>query len=332
MKLATILGLTGALILGLAAQVGAQSKELTLVGYGVAKPVYAKIIPAFKKHWKEKTGQDVTFKESYGGSGAQSRAVIGGLEADILIQNLDAYVDQLVDAGLVNADWSTRLPHNAAPVTSVIVLVTREGNPKNITTWSDLVKDGIEIVALNPKTSGNARWGLVAGYASLNEGDSTANGESFIRQFIRNTKSLSNNGREATDAFVRNGVGDVLLTFENEAKFANKASGESLHYVAPETNIRVDFPVTIVDKNVDKHGTREVSEAFVQFLFTPEAQEIYAEAGYRPNDKAVFDRHADQFEKVTKLFTVEELGGWKAVNAKLFDDGAFYDQASAEKK
>lgn len=321
--------ITAAAIAGLAFSAVARAEEqsLTLVSYAVAKPVYAKIIPAFKKQYKADTGHDVTFKESYGPSGAQTRAIVGGLEADIYATNLQSLVDPLVAAGLVKEDWSKRLPNGASPATSVIVSVVRAGNPKNIKTWNDIAADGIQIVAINPKTSGNARWGVLAGYAALKNGDDTKAAEAYVSSLVKNTKTLVNGGREATDAFVKNGIGDVLLTFENEAKFANRFGGGKLEYVAPETNIRTDFPVVVVDKVVDKRGTRQAAEAFAKFLFTEAAQEIYAEAGYRPIESKVAEKHAADYAKITKLITIDDVGGWSAIDKALFADGALYDQA-----
>lgn len=309
----------------------AEPVTLTFVSYAVAKPVYAKIIPAFKKQFKADTGIDVTFKESYGPSGAQNRAIIGGLEADILATNVQSYVQDLVKAGLVTDDWATRVPNGAAPATSVIVAITRAGNPKNIKTWTDIAADGVQIVAINPKTSGNARWGVLAGYAALKNGDDTKAAEDYVRGLVKNTKTLVSGGREATDAFVKNGIGDVLLTFENEAKFANKAGGQNLPYVAPDVNIRTDFPVAVIDKNVDKHGSRQAAEAFVKFLFSEPAQKLYADAGYRTADEKITEA-VGGYAKITKLITIDEAGGWPAADKALFADGALYDQALAAAK
>lgn len=305
--------------------------QLTLVSYAVAKPVYAKIIPAFIKQYKADTGRDVKFKESYGPSGAQTRAIVSGLEADILATNLQAYIDPLVNAGLVKSDWNTRLPYGGSPVSSVIVAVVRKNNPKNIKTWTDIAADGVQVVAINPKTSGNARWGVLAGYASILKTADQAAADGYVQGLVRNTKTLVGGGREATDAFVKNRIGDVLLTFENEAKFAGKVGGQDLPYVAPETNVRVDFPVCVIDKNVDKHGTREAAEAFAKFLFSDAAQTLYAEAGYRPNEPKTAEKFAGEFSKTTRMITVDELGGWPAIDKALFNDGALYDQAQAKK-
>lgn len=303
--------------------------EITLVSYAVAKPLFAKVIPEFQKAWKAQTGQEVRFKESYGPSGAQTRAVAGGLEADVLATNLQSLVTPLVDAGLVRADWSTRLPNGASPASSVIAVLTRPGNPKKIRTWEDIAAPGVEIVAINPKTSGNARWGVVAGYgALLREKDGKA-AESWVQALVRNTRTLASGGREATDAFVKNGVGDVLLTFENEALFASKVANEPIEYVVPAANVRTDFPVVVVDRVVDKRGTRAVAEGFAKFLFGPRAQTLYAEAGYRPFDPGARQASASTFRAVPKLFSIDDLGGWSKVDAALFADGALYDRAQA---
>ena len=309
----------------------AEQVQLTLVSYAVAKPVYAKIIPAFTKHYKAQTGQDVKFTESYGASGAQSRSIVGGLEADVLATNLQANVDMLVEAGLVKADWAERLPNKASPVSSVISVIVRKGNPKNIKSWQDLAKDDVEIVAINPKTSGNARWGVLAGYAAILKTQDEAAADAYVKALVGNTKTLVAGGREATDTFLKNRVGDALLTFENEARFANKVSRLGLEYVAPDPNIRTDFPVTVVDKVVDKRGTRQAAEAFAKFLFSEEAQAIYGELGYRPYDEKVAAKFAGELEKVNKILTIDDVGGWATIDKKIFADGALYDQAQARK-
>lgn len=328
------------IIIAVAAAVGvafssvayADTKELTLVSYAVAKPVYAKIIPAFKKKYKADTGTDVTFKESYGASGAQNRAIIGGLEADVLATNVQAYVDQLVTAGLVKDDWAKRVPHEGIPATSIITAFVRPGNPKNIQTWDDLTKDGIGIVAINPKTSGNARWGVLAGYVATLKTKDEAAAKDYVFKLVKNTKTLVAGGREATDAFVKNQLGDALLTFENEAKFADKVAGTRMDYVAPKPNIRVDFPVAVIDKNVDKHGTRAAAEAFVAFLFSDEAQAIYAENGYRPSNPASLEKVKGNFADVGTTLTIDAVGGWAGADKAIFSDGALYDQATSAKK
>jgi sulfate transport system substrate-binding protein len=314
-----------------AARAAPAPAELTLVSYAVAKPLFAKLIPEFQKEWKTQTGQDVRFKESYGPSGAQTRSIVGGLEADVYATNMQSLVTPLVDAGLVKADWATRLPNGASPASSVIAAIVRKGNPRKIATWQDLAAPGVDIVAINPKTSGNARWGVLAGYgATLREKDGKA-ADAWVEALVRNTRTLASGGREATDAFVKNRVGDVLLTFENEAMFATKVASEPIEYVVPPANIRTDFPVVVVDGVVDRRGSRAVAEGFAKFLFGPRAQAIYAEAGYRPHDAAARKAAAQPFRDVPRLFSIDDLGGWPKVDAALFADGALYDRAQASR-
>ncbi|QQE67586.1 sulfate transporter substrate-binding protein (plasmid) [Leptolyngbya sp. BL0902] len=304
--------------------------EITLSSYAVAKSVFDQIIPAFQEHWKEQTGQTVTFKESYGPSGQQSRAIIEGFEADVLAQNLETNITVLVDAGLVSEDWATRLPNNAAPASTVMALVVRPDNPKNIQNWSDLSRDGIEIVAINPKTSGNARWGVLGGFGSVLKDEGEGAAQTYLDSLVQNIRVLESGGREATDAFVNQGIGDVMVNFENEILFTNQAQGSDTPYVVPPTNVAVDFPVTVVDAVVDARGTRDVAEAFVEFLFTPLAQEIYAKAGYRPIDPDVLAAHADQYQSVETIYTPADFGGWQEINRLLFADGGLFDQAQAK--
>ncbi|BAQ60949.1 sulfate and thiosulfate binding protein CysP [Geminocystis sp. NIES-3708] len=320
-------GLIAQFALPALAQKKPKTVELTLVSYAVAKPVFSKLIPEFQKEWKSKTGQDVTFKESYGASAAQTRAVLGGLEADILAQNLQEFITPLVEKKLVNPNWSKRLPNGASPASSVMVLITRAGNPKKIKTWKDLTRDGVEIVAINPKTSGNARWGALAGYGAIWKTEGEAKANTYFNAFVKNIKNLVNSGREATDTFVKNRVGDVLINFENEIIFTNDAIPKDFPYVAPSPNLRVDFPVTVIDSVVDKRGTRQVAEAFTKFLFTPKAQAIYAQAGYRPIDEKIRKANEKDFLKVSRIYNITDFGGWPAVNKRLFDDGALFDRA-----
>lgn len=303
--------------------------EVTLVSYGVAKALYSKMIPAFQQEWKAKTGQDVKFKESYGASGAQTRAILGGLQADILAQNLQSNLDPLVEKGFVNKNWSQRLPNQASPASSVMVIVTRPGNPKKIQNWNDLTHNNISIVAINPQTGGNARWGILAGYGSILKSQGEQAAQNYLKGFVKNIKTLVSNGREATDTFVKNKIGDALVTFENEIIFANNLIPEDYPYIVPASNIQVDFPVTVVDKIVDKRGTREVAEAFTKFLFSPKGQQIYAQAGYRPINQQAYQQHAKQYKPVKTLYKIADFDGWKAVNQKLFADGALFDSAQA---
>jgi sulfate transport system substrate-binding protein len=303
--------------------------ELTLVSYAVAKPLFAKLIPEFQRTWRAETGQEVRFKESYGPSGAQTRSILGGLEADVFATNLQTLVPPLVDAGIVKPGWETRLPNGASPASSVIAVIVRAQNPKRLQTWQDLAAPGVEIVAINPKTSGNARWGVLAGYGAVLREQGAGAAEAWVKALVGNTKTLASGGREATDAFVKNGVGDALLTFENEALFVSKATGEPIDFVVPTANVRTDFPVVVVDRVVDRKGTRAVAEAFARFLFSPRAQAIYADAGYRPSDPAAAKAAAGKLRPVTKLFTVDDVGGWPKLDRELFADGALYDRAQA---
>ncbi|AFY61725.1 sulfate ABC transporter substrate-binding protein [Synechococcus sp. PCC 6312] len=304
-----------------------QSVELTLVSYAVAKPVFAKLIPEFQKEWKAKTGQTVTFKESYGASGAQTRAILAGLEADVLAQNLQTNVTPLVEKGLVKPNWEQRLPNKAVPAYSVMVLVTRPGNPKQIRNWSDLTKPDVGIIAINPKTSGNARWGVLAGYGAILKTQGQSAAQAYLNGFVRNIKTLVNSGREATDTFVKNRVGDALLTFESEIIFTNEAIPRDFPYVAPSPNLQVDFPVTVIDRVVDKRGTRKVAEAFTKFLFSPTGQKIYAELGYRPYNQQVRNQFVRQYKPVNKIFTIADFGGWTKLDQQIFADGGLFDRA-----
>jgi sulfate/thiosulfate transport system substrate-binding protein len=307
--------------------------KLTLLGYSVASSAYKQLIDTFEKDWKEKHGQEVKIVPSYAGSAKQTDDILKGKDADILVTNLQSLVTPLVEKGYVHADWEKRLPNGASPVTSSIALIVRPGNPKKIKTWSDIAAPGINIVALNPKTSGNARWGVLAGYLTeLNTKDQKA-ADQYIHNIVANTKTLSTGGREATDSFIKNGVGDVLITFENEAIFIDKVTGgEKLEYVVPASNVRTDFPVTVIDKNVDKNGTRKVAEAFVQFLYTPKAQQIFADFGYRASDKAIAEKQAAKLAKVEKAYTIDQAGGWPAIDKALFAEDALYDKALAATK
>ncbi|APB32902.1 sulfate transport system substrate-binding protein thiosulfate-binding protein [Gloeomargarita lithophora Alchichica-D10] len=322
---AVVTGVAVAVLPGWLAQ-AQRGTELTLVSYAVAKPVFAKLIPEFQKQWQARTGQRVTFKESYGASGAQTRAILGGLEADILAQNIQSNIDPLVEKGFVRADWQKRLPNQAIPATSVMVLITRPGNPKNIRTWSDLTRPDVEVLLINPKTAGNARWGIMAGFGATQKSLGTAKAQEYLNRLVANTKVLANSGRDGTDKFVKNRIGDVTINFENEVIFLNESIPKDFPYVAPSPNLQTDFPVTVIDRTVDKRGTRRVAEAFTQFLFSPKGQEIYAEAGYRPVDPQVRQRFVKNFQNVNRIYKISDFGGWGKVNALLFADGALFDQ------
>lgn len=304
----------------------AKPVQITLVTYAVTKSAYEKIVPLFAEQWKAKTGQTVTIEQSYGGSGSQTRAVIDGLEADVVSLALALDTGKIEKAGLIEPGWEGELPNESIVTRSVAALVMRDAS-LNIKGWADLAGDNIQVITANPKTSGGARWNFLGLWGSVTQaGKSEADAKAFVDKVFKNTPILPKDAREASDVFFKQGQGNVLINYENEVLLAKK-EGETLPYVVPlDYNISIDNPVTVVDTNVDKHGTREVSEAFVEFLFTPEAQRIFADAGFRPVDEAVSTEFAAQYPKVEKLFTVTDLGGWKTVQEKFFEDGAEFDQ------
>ena len=305
--------------------------EVTLVSFAVTKAAHDKIIPKFVEQWKKEHNQNVTFQQSYGGSGSQTRAVIDGLEADIVHLALALDTKKIEKAGLIQPGWEQKAPNEAIVSKSVGAIVTREGNPKNIKTWEDLAKDGVKVITANPKTSGGARWNFLAVWGSVSKtGGDEKKAEDFTTKVFKNVPVLPKDAREASDVFFKQGQGDALINYENEMILAAQ-NGEKLPYVVPEVNISIDNPIAVVDKNVDKHGTREVAEAFVKFLYTPEAQREFAKAGFRPVDPTVEQEVASQYPKVKTLFTVKDLGGWDTIQKKFFDDGAAFDKMQASK-
>ena len=304
--------------------------NLTLVSYAVTQAAYEQIIPKFTAKWKAEHNQEVVFDQSYGGSGSQTRAVIDGLEADVVALALALDTKKIEKAGLIDTGWEKELPNDSIVHKSVAALVTREGNPKNVKGWSDLGKGDVKVITANPKTSGGARWNFMALWGAITQtGGNDAKALEFTTAVFKNVPVLPKDAREATDVFFKQGQGDVLINYENEVLLA-KQKGENLPYVVPtDANISIDNPVAVVDKNVEKHGTREVAEAFVKFLFTSEAQEDFAKAGFRPVESATAAKHASQYPKVTKLFTVTDLGGWSKVQSEFFDDGAVFDKIQA---
>lgn len=300
--------------------------ELTLVSYAVTRAAYEKIIPEFTAKWKQEHNQNVTFNQSYGGSGSQARAVVDGLEADVVALALALDTQKIQQAELIEPGWEKEAPNNSIVHKSVVALVTREGNPKGIKTWADLGKDGVSVITANPKTSGGARWNFLALWGSVTRtGGDEAKALDFTTKVIKNAPVLPKDARESSDVFFKQGQGDVLLNYENEVILAG-LNGEKLPYVIPEVNISIDNPVTVVDKNVDKHGTREVAQAFVDFLFTPIAQQEFAKVGFRPVEPTVGEKVTKQYSKIKTLFTAQDLGGWDTIQSKFFDDGAIFDK------
>ncbi|NJK46843.1 sulfate ABC transporter substrate-binding protein [Candidatus Gracilibacteria bacterium] len=302
------------------------SAKLTLVSYAVTQSAYEKIIPLFTKQWQNKTGQTVTFDQSYGGSGSQTRAVIDGLEADIVALALALDTKKIETAGLIKAGWEQELPNESILHKSVAALVTRDDNIK-INQWSDLANDSVQVITANPKTSGGARWNFLALWGAITQaGGTPQEAEQFVEKVLKNAPVLPKDARESSDVFYKQGQGNVLINYENEVILA-KQKGEGTPYFVPtDYNISIDNPVAVVDANVDKHGTREVAEAFAQFLFTPEAQREFAQVGFRPVDETVAKEFSAQYPTVKNLFTVKDLGGWDKIQQQFFDDGAGFDK------
>lgn len=300
------------------------------VSYDPTRELYQDFNAAFAKQWKAKTGETVTVKQSHGGSGKQARAVIDGLEADVVTLALGYDVDALnTEAKLILPTWQKRLPNNSAPYTSTIVFLVRKGNPKVIKDWNDLIKPGVEVVTPNPKTSGGARWNYLAawGYALKQPGGNDAKAKDFVKKVFQNVKVLDSGARGSLVSFTQRGIGDVLLAWENEAYLATKELGpDKFDIVTPSLSILAEPPVSVVDKVVDKRGTRKVAEAYLQYLYSPEGQEIAAANYYRPRDAKVAAKYADKFSKV-KLFTIDQVfGGWTKAQKTHFDDGGVFDQ------
>ena len=301
--------------------------ELTLVTYAVTKAAYSKIIPNFVAKWKREKGQDVEIKESYGGSGSQTRAVIDGLPADVVALALAGDITKIEQAGLIKPGWEKESPNNSIVTRSVVALETRAGNPKKIKTWTDLVRPDVKLVTANPKTSGGAKWNFLALWGSVvKNGGNDTQALKFVTDVFKNVVALPKDARESSDAFYKKGQGDVLINYENEVILAAQQGKTDTSYIIPPVNISIEGPVAVVDKNVDKHGNREVSEAFVKFLFTPEAQREFAKVGFRPVDQTVSKEVKSKFPYIAKLYTVGDLGGWSGVQKKFFADGAIFDK------
>ena len=309
----------------------AQAADIALlnVSYDPTRELYQDVNTAFAKEWKGKTGDNVKIKQSHGGSGKQARAVIDGLEADVVTLALAYDIDALAEHKLLAADWQKRLAHNSAPYTSTIVFLVRKGNPKGIKDWNDLIKPGVSVITPNPKTSGGARWNHLAawGYALRQPGGNEAKAKEFLGKLYKNVPVLDSGARGATTTFVERGIGDVLIAWENEAYLAVKELGPTkFDIITPSVSILAEPPVAVVDKFADKHGTRKVAEAYLNYLYTDEAQDIIAKNYYRPATDKAAKKYASQFAKV-KLFTIEQVaGGWTAAQKAHFADGGIFDQ------
>jgi sulfate/thiosulfate transport system substrate-binding protein len=309
----------------------AQAKEpeetkLTLVSYAVTQSAYEKIIPKFTEQWKAKTGQDVIIEQSYGGSGSQTRAVIDGLEADVVALALALDTKKIEEAGLIQPNWEAELPNKSIVHKSVAAIVKRDDTVK-VAKWSDLTNEGVEVITANPKTSGGARWNYLALWGSVTQAGGTEQAAAdFSEKIFAKVPVLPKDAREASDVFYQQQQGNVLINYENEVLLANQ-KGEALPYIVPtDYNISIDSPVAVVDANVDKHGTREVAQAFSEFLFTKEAQKEFAQVGFRSIDPQVSQEFTQQYPPIKKLFTIEDLGGWDKIQKQFFDDGAGFDK------
>ena len=311
-----------------------QAVTLLNVSYDPTRELYVEFNAAFAKHWKAKTGQDVTIKQSHGGSGKQARSIIDGLDADVATLALAGDTDALhANGGWIPKDWQKRLPHNSSPYTSTIVLVVREGNPKGIKDWDDLVKPGIKVITPNPKTSGGARWNYLAAWEfAKRKLGSDAKAKEFVAKLYGNVPILDTGARGSTITFAQRGQGDVLIAWENEAYLLEKEFSAKFDVVAPSLSILAEPAVAVVDKNVDKKGTRAVATAYLEYLYTEEGQDIAGKNFYRPavSDKAKA-KYASQFPKI-KLFTIDEaFGGWEKADKEHFADGGSFDQIYTKK-
>jgi len=306
------------------------SVHLLNVSYDPTRELYQEINKEFAVGWKEKTGQTVEIEQSHGGSGKQARAVIDGLQADVVTLGLAYDIDAIASqAQLIDPNWQKRLPNNSTPYTSTIVFLVRKGNPKGIHDWPDVIRNGVSVITPNPKTSGGARWNYLAawGYAWNHSGHDEKKTREFIAALYRNVPVLDSGARGATTTFVQRGLGDVLLAWENEAYLSVREFGaDKFEIVNPSSSILAEPPVAVVDKNVDKHGTRAVAEAYLQFLYTEPAQEIAARNFYRPRSSAALAKYKAQFPEI-QLFTIGDVAGdWKDVQAKHFADHGVFDE------
>jgi sulfate transport system substrate-binding protein len=316
------------LVLSTAVQAQPSADSLLNVSYDVSRELYKDINPAFAAQWKAKTGQTLTINQSHGGSSAQAQAVANGLEADVVTMNQSTDIDLLAERGLVAPDWRKRFPNAAAPYTSISVFLVRKGNPKKILDWADLARAGVTVIIPNPKTSGNGRYTYLGAWGSvLAKGGSDAQAREFVGKLLANVPVLDGGGRGATTTFTQRNIGDVLVTFENEAALiAREVGKEQFDIVYPSQTIEAEAPVAVNEKVTAKRGSRAAAQAYLDFLFTPAGQEIIAKHDFRPRDAAVLKVNAQRFPPV-KTFTVDSLlGGWGAVYKLHFGDGGVYDQ------
>jgi len=313
---------------------GTGQVTLTLGAYTTPREAYSKaIIPEFRKYWRHKTGQEVEFQESYQGSGAQSRAVIGGFEADVVALSLEGDIDRIVQSGLITHDWKAK-PYEGIVSTSVVVIATRPGNPSGIRDWSGLTRPGLKVLTPDPKTSGGAQWNIVAiygaalrGYTDI-AGDDPVAAQEFLKRILGNVSIMDKGARESITTFEK-GVGDVAITYENEV-IVGRQAGQKYDYIIPVSTVLIENPVALVDFYADKHGVRETAEAFVDFLWSKQAQQVYAKYGLRPVDPETAKEVGTQYPPVKDLWKIDFLGGWKQVSATLFGPNGAYTRSFEE--
>jgi len=328
-KFLTILALSlaSALVPGGASAQAKADFSLLNVSYDPTREVYQQYNVLFGDYYKKKFGKTVAISQSHGGSGKQARSVIDGLEADVATLALAYDIDAISDSKLLSPDWQKKLPQNSTPYTSTIVFLVKKGNPKNIKNWDDLVKPGVQVITSNPKTSGGARWAFLAAYGyQLRKTKSETQANDFIKAVYKNVPVLDSGARGATLTFTQKGIGDVLLAWENEVSLVFKEFGkDNYDLIVPPTSILAEPPVAVVDKNVDKHGTRAVAEEYLKYLYSPEAQDLFAKNGYRPRDAAAAKKYASTFAKVDLFTLAETFGDWRTVQKKFFDDDGVFD-------
>jgi sulfate transport system substrate-binding protein len=330
MRAASISTTLLALAIAGAASGAARAADATLlnVSYDPTRELYQAINVAFAKDWQAKTGKSVEIQQSHGGSGKQARAVLDGLDADVVTLGLAGDVEAVATGGLITGEWQKRLPNNSSPYTSTIVFLVRKGNPKGIKDWGDLLKPGVSIITPNPKTSGGARWNYLAAWAWARKqpGGNDQKAKEFVQQIYKRVPVLDTGARGSTTTFAQRGLGDVLLAWENEAHLAvNEMGKDKLEIVVPPFSILAEPPVAVVDKVVDRKKTRAIAEAYLKFLYTPQGQDIIGQNFYRPSDKATAEKYKAQFPPLT-LVTIQEFGGWAVAQKTHFADGGTFDQ------
>lgn len=330
----SVLPIVALLLVASAVAVRAQQGDVRLlnVSYAATREFYAAFDPAFAAYWKKETGRTVTVEQSYGSSGAQARSVVAGLDADVVTLALGGDIDAIARAGLVDPHWENRLPHESSPYTSTIVFVVRKGSPKHIRDWDDLVKPGVAVVTPNPKTSGAARWNLLAAwaYASRHDRNDEAQTRAFIGRLYANAVVLDADSRTATASFAERGLGDVLVNWENEAYYLLREQPGKYQIVTPSVSILAEPSVAWVDKNVAQHGTADVAKAYLQYLSSEPAQELACRYGFRPTLTSVYGKCPTHFARL-ELWTIANFGGWKAAQARFFADGGVFDQIYSAK-